>query len=460
MPQKHDIIIIGGGPAGYVSAIRGAQLGAEVHLIEQESLGGTCLNVGCIPTKVLLHTGEFYHKAVTAAVPGVKSSAALDWPAAMAHKDAVVQRLTGGVSWLLQKNKVQLHTGRASVLPGLRVQVDGSTASETLTADAILLATGSVNTALAFPGSELDGMLDSTAALSLQEPPKSITIVGGGVIGIEFATLFAHLGAEVAIVEMLPEILPLVDEEIAALLRQKLEATGVNIYTGARLVGVEKEGVLLSAQIDQGGQTVALRSEKILVAVGRRPNTAAMGLEELGVAMERGAVAVDADYQTNIPGLYAVGDCNAKLMLAHAAMEQGMAAIEHIMGLRANGHRSVVPSCVYASPEIASVGLTEKEIKEKRIPYSVGRFPLASNGKALIEGEDGIIKILADQAYGEILGVHMIGPKVTELIAEAALCMNMEGTVDDLVRTVHAHPTVSEAVGEAAMAVLNRAIHS
>ncbi|MCL1849005.1 MAG: dihydrolipoyl dehydrogenase [Clostridiales bacterium] len=450
------IIIVGGGPAGYVSAIRGAQLGAEVHLIEKSSLGGTCLNVGCIPTKVLLHASDFYHKARTAAVPGVNTTAELDWPAVLAHKEQVVNRLTGGVSWLLEKAKVQVHSGFARVLPGLRVQVGG----DTLSADAIILATGSANTAIPFHGSDLEGILDSTAALALRELPKSVAIIGGGVIGVEFATLFTQLGVETTVVEMQPEVLPTVDGEIAALLRQKLTGDGVRIYTSASLTGVEKGEGKLSVQLDQGGQGLSIQAEKVLVAVGRRPNTAGMGLEELGVAMDRGAILVDAHYQTSIAGLYAVGDCNAKLMLAHAAMEQGLAAIGHSMGLHAEGRQSPIPSCVYTSPEIASVGLTEEQVKEKGLPYTTGRFPLGGNGKAIIEGEDGLIKILTDKEYGEILGVHMIGPKVTEMIAEAALCMDMEGTVDDLIHAVHAHPTVSEALGEAAMAVLGKGIHS
>jgi len=454
--MSRKIIIIGGGPAGYAAAIRGAQLGAEVHLVEKASLGGTCLNVGCIPTKVLLHAGDFYHKAVSAAVPGVMSSAELDWQAVMAHKDNVVKRLTGGVAWLLQNHKVQIHTGRAMLLPGLRVEVD----EETLSADAILLATGSVNTELSFPGNTLDGVIDSTAALSLEGPPKSMAIIGGGVIGVEFATLFAYLGAEVTIIEMLPEILPTVDGEIAAMLRKKLEAGGVRVCVGARLTSVEKTGNGLTVSMGIDGRTDTVQTEKVLVAVGRRPNTTGIGLEDIEVLMDRGAVVTDDDYRTSVPGLYAVGDCNGKLMLAHAAMEQGIAAAEHAMGVRNDKGRNNIPGCVYSSPEIASVGLTEKQAQENGVPYTVGRFSLSGNGKAIIEGEDGLIKIIADKEFGEVLGVHMIGPRVTEMIAEAAICMNMEGTVEDIIRTVHAHPTVSESVGEAAMAVFGRAIHS
>ena len=453
--MSKKIVIIGGGPAGYVAAIRAAQLGAEVHLVEKGALGGTCLNVGCIPTKALLHTGEFYHKAQAALIPGVKSHAELDWPAALGHKDAIVKRLTGGVSWLLKENKVQVYQGNARLLPGLRVQAGDAT----LSADAILLATGSVNAALSFPGCDLEGILDSTAALSLYEPPASIAIVGGGVIGIEFATLFSHLGAEVAVIEMMPEILPALDGEIAAWLRKKLEASRVKVLTGTGLAGVEKADKGYAVHITANGLPETLRTEKVLVAVGRKPNTAGLGLEGLGVAMDRSAITVDEDCQTSIPGLYAIGDCNGKIMLAHAAMAQGICAVAHIMGAQGHVSRKYIPSCVYSSPEIASVGLTEKQLQEKGIPYAVGRFPLAGNGKAAVEGEEGLIKILADQEFGEVLGVHMIGPKVTEMIAEATICMNMEGTAEDIANTVHAHPSINEAVGEAAMAVLGKAIH-
>ena len=454
--MSKKIIIVGGGPGGYVAAIRGAQLGAEVQLVEKESLGGTCLNVGCIPTKVLLHTAEFYHKAVTSAVAGVKSGAELDWPAAIERKEAVVKQLTGGVSFLLKNKGIQVHKGSAKLLPGLCVQVG----EESFSADAIVLAVGSVNTALSFPGNDLEGIISSTEALSLQAPPKSIAIVGGGVIGIEFATLFAQLGAEVSVVEMMPEILPEIDAEIAALLKRKLRKLGIKIYVDARLAGAEKEGDGLKATVTTKKGQEEISAEKLLVATGRRPNTAGLGLEELGLISGRGAVMVDDNYQTSISGLYAVGDCNAQRMLAHAAMDQGLAAVEHIMGAGGRAAQKNIPSCLYTSPEIASVGMTEKQLQEQEIPYAAGRFRLGGNGKALIEGEDGMIKILADKEYGQVLGVHMIGPKVTEMIAESVLCMNMEGTVEDIVRSVHAHPTVSESVAEAAMAVFGKAIHS
>ena len=455
MDQKTKIIIIGGGPAGYVAAIRGAQLGAEVCLVERTSLGGTCLNVGCVPTKVLLHAGEYYHRAVSATVPGIMTTAKLDWPSVIAHKDDVVKRMTGGVTQLLQHYQVQVLDGDAELLPGPLVRVGG----ETLSADAVILAVGSVNTQLRFSGSELSGVIDSTAALSLPELPGAIAIVGGGVIGVEFATLFAYLGADVTIVEMMPEILPTFDREIAGMLREKLSASGIRTVLRTQLTDVKKVKNQLAVHIETEGHAEELTVDKLLVAVGRRPNTADLGLEKLGVSMDRGAILVNEEYQTNIAGLYAVGDCNAKLMLAHAAMDQGISAVENIMGVQSGSRHKNIPSCVYSSPEIACVGMTEEQIREKGIPYETGRFSMSGNGKAIIEGSEGFVKILADKAFGEVLGIHIIGPKVTEMIGEATICMDMEGTVDDIAHAVHAHPTVSESVWEAARAFNKKAIH-
>jgi dihydrolipoamide dehydrogenase len=389
-------------------------------------------------------------------VAGVKIPVTeLDWPGAQREKEDGVARLTGGVAGLLRHNGVTVHRGTAFLLSGSKVRVG----TETLEADAVVLATGSVNAKPGFPGSELPGVIDSTAALSLARPPESMVIVGGGVIGVEFAALYHALGTKITILEMLPGLLPPVDEEIAERLRGMLEAGGVCVRTGARLDAVEKSEAGLCVRFEQGGRAQNVTAEKVLVAVGRRPNTAGLGLEALGVATDRGAVVVDGHFRTNLPGLYAVGDCNAKQMLAHAAMAQGIAAVEHIMGAGGRYNGQIMPSCIYASPEVAGVGMTEKQVRGAGIEYAVGRFDLSGNGKALIEAEEGMIKIIADKKLGEVLGVHMIGPRVTEMIAEAALCMRLEGTVEDIVRTVHAHPTVSEAMGEAAMAVFGKPIH-
>lgn len=450
------IVVGGGGPGGYAAAIRAAQLGASVTLAEARHIGGVCLNVGCIPTKALLHTAYFYRAAASNAVAGVTlSGVGLDWPAAQRHKEQLVAQLTGGIGALLRHNGVTVLDGTASLLPGRRVAVGG----ETLEADAVILATGSESASKGFPGSDLPGVIDSTGALSLETVPASMVIVGGGVIGVEFAALYGSLGTKVTVVELMPEILPPVDAEIASLLRETLAAGGVAIHTDAKLIGVKKNKNALTVSFGQGDKAIQTDAEKVLVATGRKPVTAGFGLEAAGVKLGRGAIETDTFFRTSAPGIYAVGDCNGRAMLAHAAMAQGVAAAEHIMGLKPRYNPKVVPSCVYSSPEVACVGLTEQQAQEAGIDYAVGRFSLGANGKSLIDGEAGLVKIIADKKLGEVLGVHLLGPHATELIAEAALCMNLEGTVEDIVGTIHAHPTVCEAVCEAAMSVFGKPIH-
>ena len=342
------------------------------------------------------------------------------------------------------------------MLPDRKVKLG----SETLEADAVILATGSVNADLRFPGADLPVLSTARKRSLLEKVPASMVIVGGGVIGMEFAALYSALGTKVTIVEMLPEILPTMDAEIAGFLHEKLTEEGVQVCTGAGLAGVEKANGGLNVSFKMEGRTRQVTAEKVMVAVGRRPRTADLGLEALGIRTARGAVIVDEYFQTSVPGVYAAGDCNALLMLAHTAMAQGRAVAEHCMGIKPHYNARVVPSCVYSLPEIACVGMTEKQVRESGIPYSVGRFSLNGNGKSLIDDAGGgLIKIVADKKLGEVLGVHMIGSRVTEMIAEAALCMSMEGAVEDIVNSIHAHPTVSEAVCEAAMSVFGKPIH-
>ena len=455
------VIVVGGGPGGYVAAIRAAQLGAETHLVEKENLGGTCLNVGCIPTKALLHTAELYHAVKHGERIGlVGDSVQLDWKALMNRKNSVVRRLVGGVAGLLKANGVTVHKGTGQLISGEEVQIQGDKPA-TLRADAIILSTGSVPVKLNFPGADLPGVVDSTGVLSLDKLPASIAIIGGGVIGVEFAALYAALGSQVTVIELLPEILPGIDSELAANLKQSLSKKGVRFLNGAKLEAVSKTATGLSAHVALGNETKEIDAEIVLVAVGRRAYTEGAGLEAAGVKLERGKVVVDDHYRTNLPKVYAIGDCNGITMLAHAASHQGIAAAEHALGHAAAGHgRPIVPACVYTHPELAAVGLTEDKIKELGIAYKRGVFPLAGNGKSMIdEGEGGFVKILAGAKYGEILGVHMVGPRATEIIGEATLAMRLEATVDELVSTIHAHPTVSESLGEAALAVDNLAIH-
>lgn len=455
--MNHTILVIGGGPGGYVAAIRAAQLGATVHLIEEKQLGGTCLNVGCIPTKSLLHAASTYQQVKAAAKSGVMTDGiALDWTKIQKNKDSVVKKLVRGVSGLLTANGVTVHTARATLKDSRTVTLDNG---ETLTGDSILLATGSTPAVIPFPGHDLPGVIDSTGALALTELPKSLCILGGGVIGCEFAELFASLGVTVTVVEMLPEILPPIDGEIAGIVRGNLSAKGVAIHTGAKLDHVEQSGEKLTAIADKAGEALRIECEKLLVAVGRRANTKNLGLEEIGVVLNRDAIEVNEHFETSVPGIYAIGDCNGKLMLAHAASAQGEAAVAHCLGKVGGYDGKIVPSCVYTDPEVASVGLTEELAKALGVSYHIGRFPLAGNGKSMIEGcTNGLIKFLVAEDGG-ILGAHMIGPRVTDMIAEIALAMHMGAKVQDIAETIHAHPTVSEAVAEAALDADGMSIH-
>ena len=450
------IIVVGGGPGGYAAAIKAAQLGAETILFESGEIGGTCLNSGCIPTKALLRTAGFYRSVAGNTIAGVKTTGVeLDWPSVQSHKNDIVGRLTGGVGLLLRRNGVVIRREKAVPLSGGSVRVG----SETLTADAVIMAVGSLSAPLSFPGSELPGVIDSKDALSLERVPKSIIIVGGGVIGVEFAALFSSLGVTTTVIEITPRLLPQMDAEIAEHIRSALMSDGVDIRTGARLLSAETAPEGLTACFDEGGKRSSVTAELLLVAAGRIPNTAGLGLGDIGVDMTRGAIKTDSYCRANIPGLYAVGDCNGKNMLAHAAMAQGETAAGHIMGATQNISHKYVPACVYSCPEAASVGMTEDQAADSGLNYKIGRFDLNGNGRAVIEGAGGFVKIIADKAYGEILGVHIAGPFATELIAEAALCMCLEGTVEDIVGAIHAHPTIGESVREAAMSVFGKPIH-
>lgn len=452
--MKQRVVIIGGGPGGYVAAIRAAQLGAEVHVVESGQLGGTCLNIGCIPTKALLHTAELYSAVKKGSLIGLKAdNLRVDWKALQARKRAVVSRLVKGVEGLLAANGVTVHRGRGCLRGAHTVAVEGEQ-PVTLTADKIVLATGSAPVELKFPGCDLPGVIDSTGALSLPAVPASLVIVGGGVIGVEFAALYSALGAKVTIVEMLPEILPPVDSTITAKLKTELSRQGVTFLTEARLTAVEQAETGLIVKVEHGGSVRDLPAEYVLVAVGRRPLTDNLGLTAAGVQTERGKILVDDQLVTSVPGIYAIGDCNGQTMLAHVASAQGVAAVEHALGHQPSYCAKAIPSCIYTSPEVASVGLTEQQVQTQGIAYKTGLFPLSANGKAVIEaGGVGLVKILATAADGEILGVHIMGPRATDLIAEAALAMRLGARTADIAATIHAHPTISEAVVEAALAV-------
>ncbi|MCL2652627.1 MAG: dihydrolipoyl dehydrogenase [Propionibacteriaceae bacterium] len=448
------ITIIGAGPGGYVAAIKASQMGADVHLVDMGPVGGTCLNVGCIPTKALLHAGNFYRMASAGTVPGVDCrNVTLDWNAIQHQKQAVVQELVSGVESLLKANKVHMHRGRASITSATSVAIDSD---GTVTSDAIIIATGSEPVQLLFPGADLPLVLDSTRALELDHIPGSLTIVGGGVIGVEFATLFADLGTKVSIVEMLDEILPPCDRQVAELTHKLLVDRGISVFTAAKVTSVKSNGTV---NVATPSGEVELNSEFLLMAVGRKPRLPD-GLDYLRVACERGAIEVDSNFETNVKGVYAIGDCNGLLMLAHVASSQGEAAVERIMTGRHSYNANVQPSCVYTDPEIAWVGLTEEQAKLQGFEYRCGMFSMAGNGKAMIEGHtEGFVKIIADAESQEVLGAHIIGPRATDLITEVSAVMAMEGLVDDIANLTHPHPTVSEAVREAAKGVFGTPIH-
>ena len=451
------IAIIGGGPGGYVAAIRAAQLGAQVDLVESNALGGTCLNVGCIPTKALLHVAETYQALLKAETLGIKvDDICLDWSVTMGYQKALVKRLVKGVDGLLKANKVQVHRGHAQLKSINQIEIDGTC----IEADAIILAVGSESSKLSFPGADLGGIIDSTAALNLKSVPDSMVVIGGGVIGVEFAAMYNSFGTKVTIVEMLPQILPGVDSEVVRLVHDDLVQKGIKIITAARLEKVSKQGTDLHVLVDQEDQKNELIAKKVLVAVGRRPRTWGMGLENIGVIMSRGRIQVDANFLTNIPNVYAVGDCSSTVMLAHVASAQGVAAVEHALGHKPIYFDHIVPACIYTQPEIATVGLNEEQVRDKGLDFCTGVFSLSGNSKALIESEGtGLIKIISGTKYREILGVHIWGPRATDLIAEAALAMRLEATIDELISTIHAHPTVGEAMPEAALSTDGMAIH-
>jgi dihydrolipoamide dehydrogenase len=458
--MKKKVIIIGGGPGGYVSAIRAAQLGAEVHIIEKEKMGGTCLNVGCIPTKALLHAAKLYCAVQEESKKGLRvEGISVDWAALMANKNTIVNRLVQGVKGLLKANGVQTHNGRAVLQDAHKVQVEGDKIM-TLEADIIVLASGSVPSKIPVPGATCNGVIDSTAALNLPKVPKSLVIIGGGVIGTEFASLYSSFGTKVTIVEMLPQILPMVDRQIAKRVRETLTEANIDFMLEAGLKEILPTSEGLRAVVQMAGKSHEVAGEYILMATGRKGNIQNMGLEKVGIQTEGGKIVANEYFATNISHIYAIGDCNAQMMLAHAASAQGVAAVEHALGHKPFYNPKVIPSCIYTIPEAAGVGLTEDEASAQGIAYNIGLFPLMANSKSLIEGcESGLIKLIADKKSGEILGGHIFGPRATDLIAEVALAMNLEATVDELITTIHAHPTMSEGVAEAALNVSGNAIH-
>lgn len=461
MSDKTKVVVIGGGPGGYVAAIRAAQLGGEVTLVEKENLGGTCLNVGCIPTKALLHAAELYEEAKEGAKYGViASDVKVDFAKVQERKKAVTKQLVNGVKGLLASNKVKVVNGEAAFIGKDTVEVKTEKGTETIKADKFIIATGSIPAKPPIPGIDSKQCIDSTGALELQDVPKSMVIVGGGVIGVEIATLYSALGSKITIIEMLDEILPMMDGELTKMIRTKLAKKGVEIYTGTKVMSFKDAGANVDVTVQMSdGTTKVFSGEKALISIGRRTNTASIGMDRAGIVNDRGRITVNDKMETNVPGIYAIGDCTGQIMLAHIASAQGEVAAENALGHISVFDSKTNPSCVYTKPEFASVGLTEEAAKAQGVEYIVGKFPLAANGKSMIMGEDGMIKIIAGKKYKEILGAHILGPRATDLIGELALAIGMEATIDEVIATIHAHPTVAESIKEATLAVEKRAIH-
>lgn len=459
--RKTQLLVIGGGPGGYVAAMKAAMLGQEVTLVERDHVGGTCLNRGCIPTKAILQSAELYHQMQNSADIGIMAeNVRVDLAQVDRRKQNVVNTLVKGVEGLLRARKVTLMPGEASfAAPDLVTVKKSDGSSETIRAEKIIIAAGSKPSAPPIPGIDGKNVITSTEALQVKELPESMIIIGGGVIGMEIGAAYSRFGVKIIVIEALERILPPVDAEISAEYVKQIRGQ-MEIHTGSRVEKIAdkdgKKAVLYTSE----GKTCEAIADKVLVCIGRRPDTESLQLEKAGVKTERGAVVVDEEFRTNIPGIWCIGDANAKCMLAHAASAQGIHVAEQIAGKKCGTRMDLVPSCIYTDPEIASVGMTEEQAKEAGIDYKVGRFPFRGNGRSLILGKGtGFVKIIGDSRYGEILGVHIIGPNATELIAECAVAMHLEACVEDLAETIHAHPTVSESIMEAAESFLGGAIH-
>ncbi len=463
-----DVLVIGGGPGGYVAALRAAQLGAAVALVEENVLGGVCLNVGCIPTKALLRSAEVYETIQDAKSFGVRVEGSVepDWPAMQKRKTQIVNRLTKGVAALLKKAPVTVLDGRGRLVDARTVEVTGAEGRvQRVQASKIILATGSRPIQLPLPGFDHPDVLDSTGALELEALPERLLIVGGGVIGAEFATLFAALGVQVTIVEMLERMLPMMDAEIGQEIERSLKRRKVKMFFGSKATSVTRQDdqLLVAVETAEGNADVFHPTEfavdKVLVSVGRRANVENLGLEAAGVETKRNGIAVNERMETSVSGIYAVGDVTGAWWLAHVSSKEGVVAAENACGHPTRMDYKTVPSCVFTHPEVASVGLTEAQAAERGYEVQVGKFPMMVNGKALTYGErDGWVKVVAEAKHGELLGLHIVGAHASDLILEGALALGMEATLDEIDAVIHAHPTLGEAIAEAALAVKGMAL--
>ncbi len=469
MSEINDLIIIGGGPGGYVAAIRAAQLGFTVAVVEKrKALGGTCLNEGCIPSKALLDSSELFVQARDkfAGHGIIVAPPALDLDKMMKRKEDVVTRLTRGIASLFKKNQITLVTGtgrlgKPAADGSLQVIAATSEGEQTLKGKRVLLATGSV--AIDIPGLPQDGKRVGQArdALEYTTVPEHLVVIGGGYIGLELGSVWLRLGAKVTVVEMLEQMLPSTDQEVATALLKSLQKQGMTIHAATKVAGMEQsdQGVTLKLE---GKVTETLSCDKVLVAAGRKPCLDGLGLDEAGVKLsETGRIAVDENYQTNMPNIFAIGDLIHGPMLAHKAMDEGVVFVERLAGEHPTVDYNLIPGVVYTHPEVASIGATEEQLKAQAIPYKVGRFPFMASGRArAMDNVDGFVKVLANPESGRLLGVHIIGPSASELISEAVTIMAFDGSIEDVALTMHAHPTLSEAFKEAALGAFGKAVHA
>ncbi len=471
--RAFDVIVVGGGPGGYVAAIRCAQLGLNTACVDdfvgkdgKGSLGGTCLNVGCIPSKALLESSEHYAQINNGLEShGIKvSGVKMDVSAMIQRKDDIVTRLTGGIAGLFKANKITNIHGRGKLLDGKRIEVSSIAdpeSKEIISAESIILAAGS--SSIDIPCARVDGktIVDSTGALDFDKTPKKLGVIGAGVIGLELGSVWQRLGSEVVLLEAQDDFLPVADQKVAREAKRLLTKQGLDIRLGARVTGTEKKGRKVTVEYEDKNGTQSLELDKLIVAVGRRPNTDGLFAPEAELLLdERGFIEVDSFWQTNIPGIYAIGDLIRGPMLAHKASEEGVAVAEVISGEEPELNYGVIPSVIYTHPEIAWVGQTEQHLKGAGEKIKVGTFPFAASGRAQALGDTaGMVKIISHQETDQILGVHIIGPQASELIAEAVLAMEYSASTEDLALTIHAHPTLSEAIHEAALAVDKRALH-
>ena len=462
--MEFDLVVIGAGPGGYTAAIKAAQLGMKTAIVEKgKNLGGTCLNVGCIPSKALLSSSELFHEAQHGFKShGIKAEGVtMDVAAMMKRKNGVVRKMARGIDYLMNKNGIEHVSGSGRIVNAGEVEVTGGEAARTLKTKRILIATGSSVSGLPFLEFDGETVLSSDHAIALGQAPESMIVIGGGAIGLELGSVWARLGTKVTVVEFLPRIAAVFDEDITQALQKLLQKQGLKFHLGTGVESAEKTKTGIKLTAAKGDKSLELEAEKVLVAVGRKPNTDGLGATEAGVELdERGRIRTDAEWQTNVPGIYAIGDVIAGPMLAHKAEQEAVAAVERMAGKAGRVNYDTIPWVIYTAPEVAAVGLTEAEAKEKGHEVSVGAFPFQANGRAVAGAHaDGLAKVIADKATDRVLGTQILSANASELIAEAVLLMEFDGSAEDLARTIHAHPTMSEGLREAAHMAMGEPLH-